>query len=54
LRWENPPEGAKSLQGYIIGTIEYIPPTGFTRFHRILSDAQGVEKGSSGASNREL
>jgi hypothetical protein len=35
LRSENPSEGAKNLQGYTIGTIEHIPPTVFTRFHRI-------------------
>jgi hypothetical protein len=45
LRWENPPEGAKSLQGYTKGTIEYIPPTGFTRFHRNLKKITRGEKG---------
>jgi hypothetical protein len=30
LRRENPPEGARILQGYIRGTKEHIPPTGFT------------------------
>jgi hypothetical protein len=44
LRWENPPEGAKNLQGYTIGIIECIPPTGFTRFHRNLKNLQKVEK----------
>jgi hypothetical protein len=29
MRSENPLEGAKNLQGYIMGTIEHIPPTGF-------------------------
>jgi hypothetical protein len=29
LRSENPPEGAKNLQGYIMGTIEHIPRLGF-------------------------
>jgi hypothetical protein len=45
LRWENPPEGAKSLQGYTIGTKEHIPPTGFIGFHRNLKNLQKVEKG---------
>jgi hypothetical protein len=45
LRWENPPEGAKSLQGYTIGTKEHIPPTGFMGFHRNLKNLQKVEKG---------
>ena len=43
MRSENPPEGAKNLQGYTIGTIEHIPPTGFTRFDKKLRDGQGVE-----------
>jgi hypothetical protein len=30
LRWENPPEGAKNLQGYSMGTLEHIPPYEFT------------------------
>jgi hypothetical protein len=30
LRWEYPPEGAKSLQGYTIETFELIPLIGFT------------------------
>jgi hypothetical protein len=44
LRWENPPEGAKSLQGYTIGTKGHIPPTGFIGFHRNLKNLQKVEK----------
>jgi hypothetical protein len=40
LGWKNPPEGAKDLQGYVIGTKEDIPPTGFIGFHRILKDLQ--------------
>jgi hypothetical protein len=35
LRYKNPPEGARNLQGYSMGTIEHIPPHGCTRFHRI-------------------
>ena len=35
LSSENPPEGARNLQGYSMGTIEHIPPHGCTRFHRI-------------------
>jgi hypothetical protein len=34
LRWEYPPEGAKSLQGYTIETLELIPPIGFARFDK--------------------
>jgi hypothetical protein len=44
LRWKNPPEGAKSLQGYTIGTKEHIPPTGFIGFHRNLKNLQKVER----------
>jgi hypothetical protein len=36
LRWENPPEGAKNLQGYSRHTEEHIWPLGFTGFHRKL------------------
>jgi hypothetical protein len=43
MRSENPPEGAKNLQGYTLGTIEHISPTGFTRFDKKLRDGQGVE-----------
>jgi hypothetical protein len=35
LRWENPPEGARNLQGYSMATKEHIAPHGFTRIHRI-------------------
>jgi hypothetical protein len=44
LRSENPPEGARILQGYTIGTKEHIPPTGFIGFHRNLKNLQKVEK----------
>jgi hypothetical protein len=37
LWWENPPEGAKNLQGYSIHTETHIPQQGFTRFLRIWS-----------------
>jgi hypothetical protein len=37
LRWENPPEGAKNLQGYSIHTETHKPQQGFTRFLRIWS-----------------
>ena len=38
MRWECPPEGAKSLQGYTTETIEHKPPIGFTGFHRNWKD----------------
>jgi hypothetical protein len=34
LRRENPLEGARILQGYIMGTKEHIPPTGFTGIYK--------------------
>jgi hypothetical protein len=40
LRWENPPEGARNLQGYLRDTWEHIPPLGFTRIDRKLNWAQ--------------
>jgi hypothetical protein len=40
LRWENPPEGARNLQGYLRDTWEHIPPLGFTRIDRKLNCAQ--------------
>jgi hypothetical protein len=40
MGWKNPPEGAKDLQGYVIGTMEHIPPTGFMGFHRNLKNLQ--------------
>jgi hypothetical protein len=40
LRWENPPEGARNLQGYTMGTIEHIPPFGFIGFDRNLKNRQ--------------
>jgi hypothetical protein len=40
LRRENPPEGARILQGYTIGTKEHIVPTGFIGFHRNLKNLQ--------------
>jgi hypothetical protein len=43
LRWEYPPEGAKSLQGYIIETLELIPPIGFARFDKKLRDGHWGE-----------
>jgi hypothetical protein len=43
LRWENPPEGARNLQGYTMGTIEHIPPFGFIGFDKNLKNGQGVE-----------
>jgi hypothetical protein len=52
LRSENPPEGARILQGYTIGTKEHIVPTGFIGFHRNLKNLQRVEKGSLTASDR--
>jgi hypothetical protein len=41
LRWENPPEGAKNLQGYTMGTIEHIPPFGFIGFDKSLKMDKG-------------
>jgi hypothetical protein len=38
LRSENPPEGAKNLQGYTMGTIEHIPPIGFIGFDKNLKN----------------
>jgi hypothetical protein len=52
LRWENPPEGAKNLQGYSIHTETHIPQQGFTRFLRIWSFAQKREMGASAHQNR--
>jgi hypothetical protein len=46
MRSENPPEGAKNLQGYTMGTIEHIPPTGFIGFVKNLKNLQEVEKGA--------
>jgi hypothetical protein len=40
LRWECPPEGAKSLQGYTTETIEHKSPIGFTGFLRDWKDWQ--------------
>jgi hypothetical protein len=34
LRSENPPEGARNLQGHSMATKEHIAQLGFTRFHR--------------------
>jgi hypothetical protein len=48
LRWECPPEGAKSLQGYMIGIMQCIPPIGFAIFHKDLNFAQkGREREAS-------
>jgi hypothetical protein len=58
LRWENPPKGAKNLQGYSIHTETHIPQQGFTRFHRISqdfgSDAQGVAQSKETERKREM
>ena len=53
MRSENPPEGAKNLQGYTIGTIEHISPTGYMGFHRYLKDLQKGEKGGAPLSVRQ-
>jgi hypothetical protein len=50
LGWKTPPEGAKDLQGHVIGAKEDIPPTGFIGFHRMLKDLQ---KGGSLPRDRE-
>jgi hypothetical protein len=53
LRWENPPEGARNLQGYTMGTIEHIPPLGFIGFDKNLKNGQGVENECLTASQTE-
>jgi hypothetical protein len=57
MRSENPPEGAKNLQGYTMGTIEHIPPTGFIGFDKNLKNLEvmqkGEDKGASAHQNRE-
>jgi hypothetical protein len=50
LRYENPPEGARILQGYIIGTKGHIPPTGFIGFHR---NWKNLQRGGSLPRDRE-
>jgi hypothetical protein len=40
LRVETLPKGARNLQGYSMGTLEHIPPFGFTGFDRNLIWAQ--------------
>jgi hypothetical protein len=44
MRSENPPEGAKNLQGYTMGTIEHIPPTGFIGFDKNLKNLEVMQK----------
>jgi hypothetical protein len=53
LRSENPPEGAKNLQGYTMGTIEHILPFGFIGFDKNLKNGQGVETECLTASQTE-
>ena len=53
LRSENPPEGAKNLQGYSIHTETHIPQLGFTGIHRDLRFAQKVGRRASAQQNRE-
>jgi hypothetical protein len=43
LRWENPPERAKNLQGHSMATREHISQFGFTGIHRIFKNGQRVE-----------
>jgi hypothetical protein len=43
MRSENPPEGAKNLQGYLIHIETHKPQQGFTRFLKIWSVAQKGE-----------
>jgi hypothetical protein len=45
MRSENLPEGAKNLQGYIMGTIEHIPPTGFIGFDKNLKNLELMQMG---------
>jgi hypothetical protein len=47
LRWENPPEGARNLQGYSRHTEEHIWPLGFARIDRKLNWEQKVEIGGA-------
>jgi hypothetical protein len=51
LRSENPPEGARILQGYIMGTKEHIPPTGFTGIDK---DSRKIELMHMGRKNEPL
>jgi hypothetical protein len=53
LRWENPPEGAKNLQGYSIHTETHKPQQGFTRFQEIWSVAQKGEVRDYSSPERE-
>ena len=46
MRWENPPEGAKNLQGYSIHTETHKPQQRFTRFLRIWSFCTKGRRGS--------
>jgi hypothetical protein len=43
-RWENPPEGARNLQGYSRSTKEHFASLGFTRTHKIWNWHTGVEE----------
>jgi hypothetical protein len=49
LRSENPPEGARILQGYKMGIIEHIPPLGFTGFDK---NSKGFGIGANGEYKR--
>jgi hypothetical protein len=53
LRSENPPEGARILQGFIMETIEHIPPLGFTGFDKNLKDGHGWWRLSKRQTDRE-
>jgi hypothetical protein len=53
LRWENPPEGARNLQGCSRHTEEHISPHDFTGIHRDLKFAQKVGRRASAQQNRE-
>ena len=44
MRWECPPEGAKSKQGYTIETLEHKPPIGFTGIHQISRNVKRCTK----------
>jgi hypothetical protein len=52
LGWENPPEGAKDLQGYVIGTKKHISPIGCMGFHRNLN-LPPRERGKSSTAHQE-
>ena len=53
MGWKNPPEGAKDLQGYVIGTKKHISPVGSMGFHRFEFAQEGGEFGGTEALKTE-